>query len=91
MNDCKGNDTALFIKYADDSAIEDICPPLTQLIFRKLRGSRLGVNKKHLDLNVGNTKEMVVDFRKYSAAVPDLFINGVKVERVTESSTWELS
>ena len=27
---------------------------------------------------------MVIDFRKYSAVVPDLFINDVKVERVTE-------
>ena len=41
----------------------------------------------HLDLNVGKTKEIVIDFthfRKSSAVVPDLFINGVTFERVTE-------
>ena len=27
---------------------------------------------------------MVIDFRKSSAVVPDIFINGVKVENVTE-------
>ena len=37
-----------------------------------------------LDLKVGKTKEMVIDFRNSLAAVPDRFINGVKVECVTE-------
>ena len=37
-----------------------------------------------LDLNVKKTKEMLIDFRKAPTVIPDLFIDGVKVERVTE-------
>ena len=36
------------------------------------------------DLNVKKTKEMLIDFRKAPTVIPDLFIDGVKVERVTE-------
>ena len=37
-----------------------------------------------VDLNVKKTKEMLTDFRKTPSVIPDLFIDGVKVERVTE-------
>ena len=37
-----------------------------------------------LDLNVKKTKEMLIDFRKAPTVTPDLFPDGVKVERVTE-------
>ena len=30
------------------------------------------------------TKEMLIDFRKAPTAIPDLLIDGVEVERVTE-------
>ena len=30
------------------------------------------------------TKEMLIDFRKNPSAIPDLLIDGVRVERVTE-------
>ena len=36
-----------------------------------------------LDLNVKKTKEMLTDFRKAPTVIPDLFVDGVKVERVT--------
>ena len=36
-----------------------------------------------LNLNVKKTKEMLTDFRKAPAVIPDLFIAGVKAERVT--------
>jgi len=35
-------------------------------------------------LNVKKTKEMLVDFRKAPTVIPELFIDGMKVERVTE-------
>ena len=37
-----------------------------------------------LDLNVKKTKEMMTDFRKVPTVIPDFFIDGVKVQRVTE-------
>ena len=33
-----------------------------------------------LDLNVKKTKEMLTDFRKAPTVIPDLFIDGVRVE-----------
>ena len=36
------------------------------------------------DLNVKKTKEMLIDFRKALSVIPDFFIDGLKVERVTE-------
>ena len=38
-----------------------------------------------LDLNVKKTKELLIDFRKAPTVIPDLFMDGVKVERVTFS------
>ena len=35
-------------------------------------------------MNVKKTKKMLIDFRKALTVIPDLFIDGVKVERVTE-------
>ena len=37
-----------------------------------------------LDLKLKKTKEMLTDFRKAPTVVPDLFIAGVNVQRVTE-------
>ena len=35
-------------------------------------------------LNVKKTKEMLLDLRKNPTVIPDLFVDDVKVERVTE-------
>ena len=35
-------------------------------------------------MNVKKTKKMLIDFRKAPTVIPHLFIDGVKVERVTE-------
>ena len=37
-----------------------------------------------LDFNVKKTKEMLTGFKKAPTVIPDLFIDGVKVERGTE-------
>ena len=37
-----------------------------------------------LDLNVKKAKEMPSDFRKAPTVIPDVFIDGVKVETATE-------
>ena len=36
------------------------------------------------DLNIKKTKEMLIDFRKAPTVIPDLFIDAIQVERVTE-------
>ena len=36
------------------------------------------------DLNIKKTKEMPIDFRKAPTVIPDLFIDAIQVERVTE-------
>ena len=83
-NDCKGNDTTHLLNiYPDDSAIEDLSNSDTSYV-QEVERFTTWCEENHLDLNVGKTKEMGIDFRKSSAVVPDLFINGVKVERVTE-------
>ena len=38
----------------------------------------------HLDLNVLKTKEMIIDFRRNSAVLPKLSINGTEVDIVEE-------
>ena len=35
-------------------------------------------------MNVKTTKEMLTDFRKATTVIPYFFIDGVKIERVTE-------
>ena len=37
-----------------------------------------------LNLNVKKTKELLIDFRNAPTVIPELFMDGVKVERVTE-------
>ena len=56
----------------------------TQILFilLNLKGSVTGAGI--IPLNVKKTKEMPIDFRIARTVIPDLFIDGVKVERVTE-------
>ena len=42
--------------------------------------------ENYLDLNVKKTKEILIDFRRKPSVVPDLFIEGMKVEHVDEHS-----
>ena len=61
-----------------DSAMEDLSNS-DSINFAEVE--RLRDNS--LNLNVKKTKEMLTDFRNALAVIPDLFIAGVKVERVT--------
>ena len=76
--------STLLITYSDDSAIKDLSDNSDTTYFQEVERFTTWCEENHLDLNVGKTKEMAIDFRKSSAVVPDLFINGVKVERMTE-------
>ena len=82
-NGCIGTDTKPIIKYSDDSAIEDLSNP-DSVYFAEVERFSNWCRDNSLDLNVKKTKEMLTDFRKAPTVVPDLFIDGVKVERVTE-------
>ena len=82
-NDCTGTDTTPLIKYSDDSALQDLSNS-DSVYFDQVQKFCLWCKNNYLDLNVNKTKELLVDFRKHPTAVPDLLIDGVKVERVSE-------
>jgi hypothetical protein len=82
-NDCRGTNITPVIKYSDDTAIEDLSNT-DSVYFEEVDRFSLWCKQNFLDLNVQKTKEMIMDFRKTSTPIPDLFIEGVKVERVTE-------
>ena len=70
------------MKYSDDSAIEDLSNP-DSVHFAAVERFTNWCRDNSLDLNVKKTKEMLTDFRKAPTVIPDLFVDGVKVERVT--------
>ena len=80
-NECTGTNTTPNIKYSDDSAILSNSDSVYFSEFEKFNNS---CRDNSLDLNVKKTKEMLTDFRKVPVVIPDLFIDGAKVERVTE-------
>ena len=57
----------------------------TQILFilLKLKGSVTGAGI--IALNVKKTKDMLIDFRKSPTVIPDNFIDGMKVERMTKT------
>ena len=58
-----------------------ICQTLT-VHLAEVERFRTWCKDNWLGPNVMKTKEVLIDFRKNSAAVPQLFIDGVKVNRV---------
>ena len=60
----------------------NIFPTHILFILLKLKGSVTGAGI--ISLNVKKTKEMLIDFRNAQDVIKDLFIDGVKVESVTE-------
>ena len=82
-NDCIGSEDCPLIKYSDDSAIVDLSNS-DNSYFEQVTKFSAWCKDNCLDLNVEKTKEMLIDFRKQSSAVPDLLIDGKRVERVPE-------
>ena len=82
-NDCTGTDTTPVRKYSDDSAMEELSNSDSVYFVEVERSGNL-CRDNSLDLNVKKTKEMLIEFRKAPTVIPDLFIDGVKVERVSE-------
>ena len=82
-NDCQGTDQTPLVKFSDDSALEDLSDPYP-VYFSEVEKFSSWCKENYLDLNVTKTKELAIDSHKKPTAVLDLFIDGVKVERVTE-------
>ena len=81
-NDCRGTPLCPLIKYSDDSALQDL-PNSHSHFLEQVLSFTLWCRENFLDLNVRKTKELVIDFRRDPPEIPDLFIDGIKVERVT--------
>ena len=82
-NDCMGTNITPFIKYSDNNALMDL-PDDDTTCFNKVSRFTVWCKETNLDLNVSKTKEKVIDFHKNGVCVPDLEIEGVKVERANE-------
>ena len=72
-----------FIKYSDDTAIEDTSNSHDSYAHEVKKFSEW-CKENYLELNVRKTKELVIDFRKNATVPPNLFIDGMKVERVDQ-------
>ena len=82
-DDCRGTETTPVIKYSDDSAIEDLSNS-DEVYFSQVERFCAWCKEHYLNLNVSKTKELLIDFRKSPSSVPDLVIDGEKVERVSD-------
>ena len=81
-NDSTGTDTKPIIKYSDGSAVEELSNSDSVYFVEVERFSNWCRNNS-LDLNIKKTKEMFNDFTN-PPVIPDLFTDGVKIERVSE-------
>jgi hypothetical protein len=82
-NDCTGTDNTPLIKYSDDTAILDLSNS-DSVYFQEVHRFIKWCKENYLDLNVAKTKELIIDFRLKPGHIPDLEIEGAKVERVSE-------
>ena len=83
-NDCTSkNDKQKIIKFSDDTAVVDLTES-HQCFVDSVKEFSDWCEQNFLELNVGKTKEMVVDFKTNRTDVGELQINGQAVERVQE-------
>ena len=80
-NDCSGTSLTPVIKYSDNTAIQDLSNSDT-IFTEQVHKFTSWCKDNYLDLNVKKTKEMIIDFRREPCAIPDLYIDSIKVERV---------
>ena len=83
-NDCRStHEEQRTIKFSDDTAVVDFTES-EEIFSNSVRDFSEWCEKNFLELNVGKTKEMVVDFKTNRTDVGALQIKGQTVERVTE-------
>ena len=80
-DDCRGSEECPVVKCSDDTAITDLSNSHKSFTDSVYRFSEW-CSDNHLDLNALKTKEMIIDFRRNSAVLPKLSINGTDVDRV---------
>ena len=76
-NDCTGTEN----KYSDDTAIVDLSNSIPHYI-EEVERFTTWCKDNFVDLNVTQTKELFIDFRKQPLAVSPITIDGEIVERV---------
>ena len=67
-NDCTGTENTIFIKYSGDTAIADLSKSIPHYI-EEVERYTTWCKDNFLDLNVTETKELLIDFRKQPPAV----------------------
>ena len=80
-NDCTGTENTIFIKYSDDTTIVDLSNSIPHYI-EEVETFTTWCKDNVLDLNVTETKELLIVFRKQPPAVSPITIDGAIVERV---------
>eukprot|EP00061_Rhincodon_typus_P003708 g20771.t1 len=75
--------TNTIYKFADDTiAVGQISNNDESKYRREIEGLVMWCNENNLSLNIGKTKELIIDFRKKGEEYAPIFINGTEVERV---------
>ena len=81
-NDCQSSSAqSLTVKFADDTSLVDTSNS-DDHFEEEVHKFVSWCSENSLDLNVGKTQEMVIDFRRSADAPRPLFINGQEVTRV---------
>eukprot|EP00061_Rhincodon_typus_P017042 g45566.t1 len=70
-------------KFADETIMVELIPNNNESEYRtEIEGSASWCNENNLSLNIGKTKELIIDFRKKGGEHVPSYINGAEVERV---------
>ena len=84
-SDCKCRyDNCKLIKYADHTALVSLCINNDILYREEVTNFTNCCSDNYLELNVGKTKEMIIDYSTLGVKVPSLIINNEQVEIVNE-------
>jgi hypothetical protein len=82
-HDCGKHDSNTIIKFADDTMVVGLITDNDETAYREeVRDMVVGCQDNNLSLNVSNTKEMIVDYRKRRAEQAPIHIDRAVVERV---------
>ena len=82
-NDCTSSLNTSLIKYSDDSALQHLSTSHSHFC-QEVDNFIKWCRHNYLYLNVTKAKQLFTDFRRNPETIPELVINGEKVERVLE-------